>query len=156
MDIFESLENLEVSESCFDDIMSMVEECINEDLFKEGDSPFTKAVKKGIDMVAKPGEIIKKAGNKVLDKASDAVTNMKGPIGDKIRQTKIARKTLGNRALKNAQKDINRAKGDWNNVVKDQMASYAGQPEHHYSDGVKKATQKAIDTEKKWGARIHY
>lgn len=107
-------------------------------------------------MVAKPGEIIKKAGNKVLDKASDAVTNMKGPIGDKIRQTKIARKTLGNRALKNAQKDINRAKGDWNNVVKDQMASYAGQPEHHYSDGVKKATQKAIDTEKKWGARIHY
>lgn len=48
MDIFESLENLEVSESCFDDIMSMVEECINEDLFKEGDSPFTKAVKKGL------------------------------------------------------------------------------------------------------------
>ena len=30
MDIFESLENLEVSESCFDEIMGIVEEIINE------------------------------------------------------------------------------------------------------------------------------
>ena len=30
MNIFESLENLEVSESCFDDIMGIVEEIINE------------------------------------------------------------------------------------------------------------------------------
>ena len=30
MDIFENLENLNVSEECFDDIMSIVEEVINE------------------------------------------------------------------------------------------------------------------------------
>ena len=149
--IFESLENLNVSEECFDEIIGIVE-----DLFKEGDSPFTKAFKKTIDTVAKPAEILRNAGNKAMDKASDAVTNMKGSVGDKIRKTKIARKLFGNRAIQNAQKGINRAKGDWNAVVKDDMAANSSQPETHYSDGIKKATQKAIDTEKKWGARIHY
>ena len=33
MDIFESLENLNVSEECFDEIMGIVEELINEDIY---------------------------------------------------------------------------------------------------------------------------
>ena len=35
MDIFESLENLSVSEECFDDIMDIVEEILSEDLWKQ-------------------------------------------------------------------------------------------------------------------------
>ena len=153
MDIFESLENLNVSEECFDEIMGIVEEILSEGM---PNGTFARAYKKALDIGAKPGEMIIKAGNKIADKASDAVTNMKGSLGDKIRKTKVARKLFGNRALKNAQKDINRAKGDWNAVVKDDIAANCSQPEHHYADGIKKASQKAIDTEKKWGARIHY
>lgn len=33
MDIFESLESLNVSEECFDDIVTMVEAMLNEDIF---------------------------------------------------------------------------------------------------------------------------
>ena len=33
MDIFESLEQLPVSEACFDEIMGIVEELLNEDIY---------------------------------------------------------------------------------------------------------------------------
>ena len=47
MDIFESLENLQVSEACFDDIMGIVEEVINE----VSDKTVEGALKKASDNV---------------------------------------------------------------------------------------------------------
>ena len=148
-----TFDNLNTPESLCKEIIDEIENTLLENM---PSGAFANAYKKTLDIVAKPGEVVKNAANKIADKASDAVTNMKGSLGDKIRKTKVARTLFGNRALRNAQKGINRAKGDWNAVVKDDMAANSSQPEHHYADGIKKATQKAIDTEKKWGARIHY
>ena len=175
--IFESLENLNVSEECFDDIMGIVEGMLMDfatgatyskdrdtrrenaqkrENFAAKHPKLHAAIRDTEKAVSKPLDAIKGVANKAYDKATDAVTNMKGPVGNKVRQTKIARKLFGNRAIKNAQKGINSAKNDWNNQVKDDMAANAGQPETHTANAVKAATKKAVDTEKKWGARIHY
>lgn len=52
MDIFESLENLNVSEECFDEIMDMVEELLSEDIHSAIDT-YAKTDKKGRDALHK-------------------------------------------------------------------------------------------------------
>lgn len=134
-----TFDNLNTPESLCKEIIDEIENTLLENMPK---SAFANAYKKALDIGAKPGEAVINVANKVADKASDAVTNMKGSLGDKIRRTKIARKLFGNRALKNAQKGINRAKGDWNAIVKDDMAANSSQPEHYYADGIKKLLKK--------------
>ena len=52
MNIFESLENLNVSEECFDDIMGIVEELLSEDIHSAIDT-YAKTDKKGRDALHK-------------------------------------------------------------------------------------------------------
>jgi hypothetical protein len=68
MDIFESLENLEVSEECFNNIMDIVEEILSEDIHS------------AIDTYAddyKKGRLHQKA-DEVQDKYEDDVDNREG------------------------------------------------------------------------------
>ena len=60
MDIFESLENLNVSEECFDEIMGLVEEVINE-LYPATPRNVEKAVNRRIKQYKKAGEDLAKA-----------------------------------------------------------------------------------------------
>jgi hypothetical protein len=177
--IFESLENLNVSEDCFEDIVGLVEGILKDvaagALNTTGDKNFSGERHRRIEAFAnkhpkiygaldkierrvdRPLSAIQGAAGKLYDKITNTVTNMKGPIGDKIRGSKIGRKIFGNRAIKNAQKGINRAKGDWGRAIADDSwEDFIGNPGTLHSTGVKNAVDKAIDTEKKWGARIHY
>ena len=43
MDVFESLENLNVSEECFDSIMGIVEEIISENIYQDIEDKWGKA-----------------------------------------------------------------------------------------------------------------
>ena len=58
MSIFEDLENLNVSEECFDDIMSLVEELLSEDIHSAIDT-YAKTDKKGRDALHKKARINK-------------------------------------------------------------------------------------------------
>lgn len=90
MDIFESLENLQVSEACFEDIIGIVETLVgrfaekgapvtgNEEEFKKEMAPLVRTKKElarrktqaGVEASKKIGSDLKNAG-KELDKASD-------------------------------------------------------------------------------------
>ena len=71
MNIFESLENLNVSEECFNEIMGIVEEILNEDIIraidKKYDPKLEKASKRGKKAFAK---MIEKKWN-LIDKAKE-------------------------------------------------------------------------------------
>ena len=62
MNIFESLENLNVSEECFNDIMDIVEEIINEDAeetkrrLTDKYAPILKAKRRNLDLKVKKGQ----------------------------------------------------------------------------------------------------
>lgn len=93
MSIFESLENLQVSEECFNDILNIVEEIINEDVeetkrrLTDKYVPILKARRRNLDLKVKKGQKdLKYAKNAVdlskkmqglaqkdLDKAEDDV-----------------------------------------------------------------------------------
>ena len=92
MDIFESLENLNVSEECFNDIVGLVEEYLNEEGFL----------------------------SKVADKVTNAVTKSNNPIVSTLRKTPLVKNTIGKRAVANsrANYDAQRANYDkqFNNV----------------------------------------
>ena len=175
--IFESLENLNVSEECFEDIVGLVEGMLMDfatgaTYSKDRDTRGENAMKReqfankhpniysGIrrieNAVSKPFNAIQRVGNKVAGKVADKVTNMDGKLGNALRGNKLVRKTVGKVALRNAQKGIDRAKGNWNAHVQDLANEYGGGRTDNWQQGVNDATKKAIDTEKKWGARIHY
>ena len=79
MDIFESLENLNVSEECFGDILGIIVECINEDL----PNYIIKKYGKPEYEQSKDGDIIlKNKSAKLLDKTKNAQFSAEAKKGE--------------------------------------------------------------------------
>ena len=76
-DIFESLENLNVSEECFDDIMGIVEELLDEGVLQK----------------------VKNFANNQINKAALGVTNSNSSLAQKIRSSKFGQKHILPRAV---------------------------------------------------------
>ena len=128
MNIFEELENLGVSEECFDEIMGIVEEIISEDVeelkkrLTDKYVPILKAKRRNLDMKIKKGQKdLKYAKNSTnlskkmqglaqrdLDKAEDDVYNVMTKEHTHDDYSKVA----------NARKKAQRELQDWNKDVK--------------------------------------
>ena len=119
MDIFESLENLPISEECFNDIMGIVEEYINEvsvNMWKRAAKNSiparTEAVKKGPYEYGKPATYNRKEG--VLDqknlirlkRAKDIASNFANSKKSANKLVKAADKVIKDRDFENMRDDI--------------------------------------------------
>ena len=93
MDIFESLENLEVSEECFDEIMGMVEELLNEEGFLDKvTDKITRSDNKVVSALRKTPIIKNTIGKKAVQKAQDnlkaSISGAKGYTNNQISYNK--------------------------------------------------------------------
>lgn len=91
MDIFEQLENLNVSEECFDDIMDIVEDLLNEDELHD-----TKAIRRKAEKNSKILNKEIKANNKELGKAQYDNMIAGGDAQSLVATARWSRKEKGN------------------------------------------------------------
>lgn len=91
MDIFEGLENLNVSEECFDDIISMIEELLSEDELHD-----TKAERRNAQKNSKILNKEIKANNKELAKAQYDNMIAGGDAQSLVATARWSRKEKGN------------------------------------------------------------
>ena len=91
MDIFEQLENLNVSEECFDDILDIVEELLNEDELHD-----TKAIRRKAEKNSKILNKEIKANSKELGKAQYDNMIAGGDAQSLVATARWSRKEKGN------------------------------------------------------------
>lgn len=91
MNILESLENLNVSEECFDSIMDIVEEILNEDELHD-----TKAIRRNAQRNSKILKKEIKANNKELEKAQYNNRIAGGDAQSLVATARWSRKERGN------------------------------------------------------------
>ena len=91
MDIFESLENLPVSEECFDDIINMVKNVLNEDELQD-----TKSIRRNAQKNSKILNKEIKANNKELGKAQYDNMIAGGDAQSLVATARWSRKEKGN------------------------------------------------------------
>lgn len=75
MDIFESLENLSVSEKCFNDIMGLVESAINETTERKKIDTYKARATNLSDSVKKAKQLLKRGMYDAASKASEIADN---------------------------------------------------------------------------------
>ena len=91
MDIFESLENLNVSEECFDDIINMVKNILNEDELHD-----TKAIRRNAQKNSKILKKEMKANDKELGRAQHNNMIAGGDAQSLVATARWSRKEKGN------------------------------------------------------------
>jgi len=106
MNIFESLEELNVSEECFNDILNITEKIINEWKL------YDKVEKSAMQMQENPNPLKRTIGNIVRKglRKIDSISNSK--IGDIIRKNPVIQNTYGKKQYKEALAKANKAIAD--------------------------------------------